>query len=80
MKNFKGSHLPCPVCGSDCRADKVLRDNEARAALIEALMLARRRIDYLGAVCFDPKHSEANDKTYLPKIDAALAAVGGVPK
>jgi hypothetical protein len=49
------------------------RDEKAHnEALIEALMSARRRIDYLGAVCGDPKHFVANDKTFFPKIDAAL--------
>jgi hypothetical protein len=37
IKQFKMPHLPCPVCGSDTRADKVLRDNEVRGAMIEAL-------------------------------------------
>jgi hypothetical protein len=49
------------------------RDEKAHNdVLIEALMMARRRIEYLGIVCADPRHFDANDKLYFPKIDAAL--------
>lgn len=43
------------------------------AALVEALKLARARIEYLGAACNDPKHFNHNAEVVLPKIDAVLA-------
>lgn len=42
-------------------------------ALVKALQLARARIEYLGAVCSNPKHFEANASEFLPAIDVALA-------
>lgn len=46
------------------------------AALVKALKLARARIEYLGVACTDPKHYDANEKTFLPAIDELLASVG----
>ena len=37
IKQWKIPLLPCPVCGSDAPADKVLRDSEGRGAMIQAL-------------------------------------------
>jgi len=49
------------------------RDEKAHNdALMEALLLARARIEYLAVVCTDHRHVEANGETFLPKIDAAL--------
>lgn len=47
---------------------------KARVEELEAaLRTARARIDYLGAACINPKHSDANANVFLPAIDAALA-------
>lgn len=45
--------------------------------LIEALKLARARIEYLGAAVTNERHFLANQNEFLPRIDAVLAAVGG---
>lgn len=44
--------------------------------LLKALLLARKRIEYLGVVCPGPTHYDANEKTFLPAIDEVLSAVG----
>ena len=45
-------------------------------ALVKALKLARDRIKYLGVVCRDPRHFEANAEIFLPAIDEVLGVVG----
>ena len=47
-----------------------------RNALVEALKLARARIEYLGAAASNEKHFLANQNEFLPRIDAVLGAVG----
>ncbi len=49
-------------------------------ALTEALVQARRRIDYLGVACNDSRHFDANASTFLPEIDKVLSAVGNAPE
>jgi hypothetical protein len=49
-------------------------------ALVKALKLARQRIEYLGTACSNPKHFEANEKTFLPALDEVLVCVGTVNK
>lgn len=44
-------------------------------ALVKALLLARARIEYLGAACNDPRHFEANAATFLPALDEVLSCV-----
>jgi hypothetical protein len=43
--------------------------------LTKALKSARVRIEYLGVASPNPRHLEANEKTFLPEIDRAL----GIP-
>jgi hypothetical protein len=74
IKQFKMPYLPCPVCGSDCRADKVLRDSEARGAAIEALKLAEdvlSRAPFSTAIWPNGMHPQRGIK----QIRDALAAV-----
>jgi hypothetical protein len=54
------------------------RAAETISALVKALLLARARIEYLGAACNDLRHFEANSATFLPEIDEVLGAVGTV--
>jgi hypothetical protein len=46
-------------------------------ALVKALQVARARIEYLGAACLAARHYEANEKEFLPAIDAVLNGVVG---
>lgn len=41
--------------------------------LTKALKSARVRIEYLGVASPNPRHFEANERTFLPAIDAALS-------
>lgn len=50
----------------------ICRAVNSHEALVKALKLARDRIEYLGAACTDPRHWEANEKTFLPAIDETL--------
>lgn len=54
----------CPACMQD-----------TIDALVEALKMARNRIAVLGPFTAT-RHFDANEKVFLPKIDAILAAVG----
>jgi hypothetical protein len=74
--------MPAGREGDICTFDQSPSDEDARLmtlapSLLKALQLARKRIEYLGSVCRDSKHFEANDSTYLPAIDGVLAAVVG---
>lgn len=47
----------------------------------EALQLAINRIRYLGAICTDLRHAEANEQDFIPRIEAVLQPqpIGGKP-
>lgn len=70
IKQFKMPHLPCPVCGADAPANKVLRDAEERGALTFAL-------EKIAAM--DPKGIRADDLGRAARIarEALPDAVGG---
>lgn len=50
------------------------------AALVKALQQARARIEYLGIVCTDARHFEANASEFLPAIDGVLGVVASSVK
>jgi hypothetical protein len=60
---------------AEINADLIVRSVNALPDLMKALEIARERINYLGIVHIDHKHYEANEKQFLPLIDAALAKV-----
>jgi len=67
--DFKMPHLPCPVCGADVPANKVLRDAEDRGALTFALQKI---------AAMDPWGNRADDLGRAARIarDAISAGVG----
>lgn len=60
-------------------ASRIVKAVNNHDTLVRALVLARKRIEYLGAACNDPRHFETNARTFLPAVDEVLDAVG-VPR
>ena len=50
-----------------------------RDALVAELILARARIEYLGAACNGSRHYDYNADVVLPRIDAVIASAGNTP-
>jgi hypothetical protein len=57
-------------------ADFIVKAVNNHDALVETLKLARARIEYLGAVCTNSTHFQANSDEFLPRIDGVLSLVG----